>query len=90
MAHLFDYFSFLSGFIGFAVSEPETGHRKPQRTLRRKTTEKPKEPETDDEDVVTSEQCPERFGYFADAEQCDKYYACKWVGFDVLSHQNDF
>ncbi|KAK9871175.1 hypothetical protein WA026_011456 [Henosepilachna vigintioctopunctata] len=35
---------------------------------------KPKEAESDGE---TSDQCPEPFGYFADAEQCDKYYECK-------------
>lgn len=30
----------------------------------------------DDDDEGASEQCPEPFGYFADADQCDKYYAC--------------
>lgn len=25
----------------------------------------------------TSDQCPEPNGYFADAEQCDKYYDCR-------------
>ncbi|KAF2883115.1 hypothetical protein ILUMI_23056 [Ignelater luminosus] len=29
--------------------------------------------ETEEE---TSDQCPEPYGYFADAEQCDKYYEC--------------
>lgn len=25
----------------------------------------------------TTDQCPEPNGYFADAEQCDKYYECR-------------
>lgn len=29
-----------------------------------------------DDDDGTSDQCPEPDGYFADADQCDKYYAC--------------
>ncbi|XP_026482999.1 protein obstructor-E [Ctenocephalides felis] len=35
---------------------------------------------SDDDDTdsaETSDQCPEPNGYFADDEQCDKYYACK-------------
>lgn len=31
-------------------------------------------PESDEDG--TSEDCPEPDGYFADADQCDKYYAC--------------
>lgn len=31
------------------------------------------------DDDGTTDQCPEPFGFFADAEQCDKYYECKWV-----------
>ncbi|GLV40992.1 obstructor-B [Carabus blaptoides fortunei] len=27
-------------------------------------------------DDSTTDECPEPYGYFADAEQCDKYYAC--------------
>lgn len=42
--------------------------------LRRKTTTSA--PLTDDNDSETSEECPEPNGFFADAEQCDKYYAC--------------
>ncbi|XP_077296615.1 obstructor-B [Arctopsyche grandis] len=38
--------------------------------------ENKKRPASNDEDVSTSSQCPEPNGYFADAEQCDKYYAC--------------
>lgn len=32
--------------------------------------------ENDEDDDGTSEQCPDPNGYFADADQCDKYYAC--------------
>lgn len=35
---------------------------------------KSKNSEPDDE---TTDQCPEPNGYFADAEQCDKYYECR-------------
>lgn len=28
------------------------------------------------DDSLTTDQCPESDGYFADAEQCDKYYHC--------------
>lgn len=30
----------------------------------------------DDGDIKTMSKCPEPYGFFADAEQCDKYYAC--------------
>ncbi|KAF5299351.1 hypothetical protein FQA39_LY02524 [Lamprigera yunnana] len=29
-----------------------------------------------EEDEEISDECPELYGYFADAEQCDKYYEC--------------
>lgn len=28
------------------------------------------------DDDGTSDECPEPDGFFADADQCDKYYAC--------------
>lgn len=49
--------------------------RKPGRTSNRATTTESPQPTDDGE----SSDCPEPYGYFADAEQCDKYYACKWV-----------
>lgn len=30
----------------------------------------------EDGDIKTMSNCPEPHGFFADAEQCDKYYAC--------------
>lgn len=30
-----------------------------------------------EEDFIATDECPEPDGYFADAEQCDKYYACR-------------
>lgn len=30
----------------------------------------------EDVESETTDQCPEPNGYFADAEQCDKYYEC--------------
>nr|AYA49996.1 cuticular protein analogous to peritrophins 3-B [Leptinotarsa decemlineata] len=52
-------------FFAFAVVSGVSGagSRKNQRS----------EPESDAE---VSDQCPEPDGYFADAEQCDKYYHC--------------
>ncbi|KAL1401253.1 hypothetical protein pipiens_006752 [Culex pipiens pipiens] len=32
---------------------------------------------SEETDAELSENCPEPNGYFADAEQCDKYYACR-------------
>ncbi|XP_060526256.1 protein obstructor-E-like [Cylas formicarius] len=31
----------------------------------------------EEDDALTSDECPEPNGYFADAEQCDKYYECR-------------
>lgn len=31
----------------------------------------------DDDEAVATDECPEPDGFFADAEQCDKYYACR-------------
>ncbi|XP_025831507.1 protein obstructor-E [Agrilus planipennis] len=40
-----------------------------------------RQPVVEEEDVPTaiqaSDECPEPYGYFADVEQCDKYYECK-------------
>ncbi|XP_030760541.1 protein obstructor-E-like [Sitophilus oryzae] len=30
-----------------------------------------------EDDALTSDECPEPNGFFADAEQCDKYYQCE-------------
>lgn len=38
-----------------------------------------------DEDDGASDACPEPNGFFADAEQCDKYYACKLVHYRMRS-----
>lgn len=52
-------------------------HRKPGRTQNKgRTTVKPPPVAIDTSDDETSDQCPEPTGFFADAEQCDKYYAC--------------
>jgi len=49
--------------------------RKPGRTNNRATTTTTQSPQPTDDGE--SSDCPEPYGYFADAEQCDKYYACK-------------
>ena len=44
-------------------------------TAARKNQGSRRNPEPVD-DAETTDQCPEPNGYFADAEQCDKYYEC--------------
>lgn len=38
--------------------------------------QQPRKSSSVEEDPDTTDQCPEPYGYFADAEQCDKYYQC--------------
>lgn len=62
-------------FSGLVVAQAPNGNfrRKPGRTNNRATTTEKPQPIDDGE----SSDCPEPYGFFADAEQCDKYYACK-------------
>lgn len=57
------------GLIGVTVAQNSNLRRPGPRRTTRTTTRAP------DSDEV-SDDCPESNGYFADAEQCDKYYAC--------------
>ncbi|KAH1012280.1 hypothetical protein HUJ05_011463 [Dendroctonus ponderosae] len=41
------------------------------------SSRKPAKKEPVEDDALTSDECPEPTGYFADAEQCDKYYQCQ-------------
>lgn len=59
-----------STLIGFVACERSTALRKGGK---RTTTVSPI---SDDNNSETSEECPEPNGFFADYEQCDKYYAC--------------
>ncbi|CRL04125.1 CLUMA_CG017237, isoform A [Clunio marinus] len=59
-------------FFGLVVSQIARRER-PRKTSKRTTTEAPA---VSEEDEGTSDQCPEDDGFFADADQCDKYYAC--------------
>lgn len=53
--------------------------RKPNRNNRPKPKPRSTTPAPDeDEEVPTSPHCPEPDGFFADSEQCDKYYACRY------------
>ncbi|KAF7263820.1 hypothetical protein GWI33_000292, partial [Rhynchophorus ferrugineus] len=52
------------------VSQAAT-NRKTTKTTR--TTPKPRDEDAD----AVSDECPEPYGFFADAEQCDKYYQCE-------------
>lgn len=35
-----------------------------------------KAPVINEDDNGTSDECPEPYGFFADADQCDKYWVC--------------
>lgn len=56
-------FLMLLFFLSLALSNAASS-RKPSRKT-----------EVED-DALTSDECPEPTGFFADAEQCDKYYQC--------------
>lgn len=87
-------FILLTGFVASreeATTRSNFLHRKPSRNYRTKATQKPTRPtpasiadEDEVEEVRTSPQCPEPDGYFADSEQCDKYYACRYYDFLVF------
>lgn len=67
------YLIFVS--IGLVASQE---HAKARRTYRTRPTQRvPEEISEADDDTEDSDKCPEPDGFFADAEQCDKYYACK-------------
>ncbi|CAB3378175.1 Hypothetical predicted protein [Cloeon dipterum] len=63
-------FLLLCLLVAFAACLPQ---RKNQPGSRSKAPP-PRAQQEDDEQF--SDECPEPNGYFADAEQCDKYYAC--------------
>lgn len=46
------------------------------RTKPPRTTTEISSFDDEDGDIKTMSNCPEPHGFFADAEQCDKYYAC--------------
>lgn len=84
--NVFLYFKILNFmlFSGLAASQdeptkrPNFAHRKLNRNNRPKATRPtPAAISDDEEEVPTSPQCPESYGFFADSEQCDKYYACR-------------
>lgn len=62
--------------LGLVVSQiPRRERPKNREKATQRTTKAPVHDEDDDDGDTTSD-CPEPFGYFADADQCDKYYAC--------------
>lgn len=67
----FSIIVFIQLCLGLVVCERSTALR---RAGGKKTTTV--SPLTDESNSETSEECPEPNGFFADAEQCDKYYAC--------------
>lgn len=56
-------------FLGITLAQSSNLRRPGPRRTTRTTTRAPTSEEVSDD-------CPEPDGYFADAEQCDKYYAC--------------
>lgn len=62
-----------------AAGEYSTLTRKQQASEQGRRRKQPvvDEDDSDYDPSVTSDQCPEPNGFFADAEQCDKYYDCR-------------
>lgn len=60
--------------LGLVLSQIPRRNERPRNKATKRTTTKA--PESYDDEEGTSDQCPEPDGYFADADQCDKYYAC--------------
>lgn len=58
------------------VSQIPSRRERPKNRAKstQRTTKAPPISVSDDDD--STDQCPEEYGYFADADQCDKYYAC--------------
>jgi Chitin binding Peritrophin-A domain len=63
-----------SALSGFALSQVSIRTRNRDRISKRTTTTTRAPAHIEDDG--TSDQCPEPDGFFADADQCDKYYAC--------------
>lgn len=53
------------------------GRRQPAGDQNRRKSAAAAAPDRSVEDGDSSDQCPEPTGFFADAEQCDKYYQCQ-------------
>lgn len=63
--------------LGLVVSQiPRRERPKNRQKPTQRTTKPPVIDDEDGDDDGTSSECPEPFGFFADADQCDKYYAC--------------
>jgi len=72
--YLFILFILIKGIV---VAQSSSFKRRPPAGSVNKDFGRPAdEKATEDEDDETSDQCPEPNGFFADAEQCDKYYHC--------------
>lgn len=66
----------LLSLLGLVVSQvPRRERPKNRAKATQRTTRAPASEEDGDSDGAT-DQCPEPFGFFADADQCDKYYGC--------------
>lgn len=64
--------------LGLVLSQIPLRRERPknrERPAAQRTTTT-RRPANSDDDESATDQCPEPDGYFADADQCDKYYAC--------------
>jgi len=64
-------------FIGFLVSSCAGQRRKQQRPTGPTALEQKIQTQQSHRQTESASECPEPFGFFADAEQCDKYYQCE-------------
>ncbi|XP_021947670.1 protein obstructor-E [Folsomia candida] len=60
------------------VGATDSEVRNPLRKRKPQQEQRQRQPVQQEKDAVSeSITCPEEFGFFADAEQCDKYYTCE-------------
>lgn len=72
MLHIFSLHTFSDMVLSQAPPIPRRNNR--DKIIKRIT--KPTTTTRAPSDDETSEDCPEPYGFFADADQCDKYHAC--------------
>lgn len=73
---IIEWLHFFKNILGLVLSQIPRRERPKNRAKATQRTTKPPVEENDNDGDGASDQCPEPDGFFADADQCDKYYAC--------------